>query len=182
MYIATASLDGYIEDEEGNFDWGAPSQEEFCFVNDVLRPIGTYLFGHRMYETMLYWETANGLPDQPAAATDFLDIWRVSDKIVYSKALESVSSARTRIERAFDAEVVRRMKSTAARDISVGGAELAAQAIKAGLVDELHLFVVPIVLGGGKRCLPTNVRVNLELLNERRFGSGRVYLRYRIGT
>lgn len=182
MYIATASLDGYIEDEEGNFNWGAPSQEEFCFVNDVLRPIGTYLFGHRMYETMLYWETANGLPDQSAAATDFLDIWRVSDKIVYSKALESVSSARTRIERAFDPEVVRRMKSTAARDISVGGAELAAQAIKAGLVDELHLFVVPIVLGGGKRCLPTNVRVNLELLNERRFGSGRVYLRYRIGT
>ncbi|MGH7756274.1 MAG: dihydrofolate reductase family protein [Vulcanimicrobiaceae bacterium] len=180
IYAAITSLDGYTEDEEGNFDWAAPDQEVHSFVNDLVRPIGIFLFGRRMYETMVYWETANALVDQPAVATDFAEIWRVADKIVYSKTLETVSSARTRIERDFDAEVVRQMKSTAARAISVGGSELAAQAIKAGLVDELHLFVVPIVLGGGKRYLPNNVRVNLELLDERRFERGSVHLHYRI--
>ncbi len=181
IYTATTSLDGYIEDEESNIDWGAPDRERFSFINDLVRPIGTYLFGRRMYETMLYWETANALPDEPPVATDFAEIWRVADKIVYSKTLETVSSSRTRIERDFDADVVRQMKATAARDIIVGGPELAAQAIKAGLVDEFHLFIVPIVLGGGKRYLPSNVRAKLELLDERRLG-GAVYLHYRTAT
>ncbi len=179
IYTATTSLDGYTEDEEGNFDWAAPDQEVHSFVNDLLRPIGTYLFGRRMYETMVYWETAHALPDQPAIAYDFARIWRAADKIVYSRTLETVSSAKTRIERDFDAEAVQQMKLTAGCDINVGGPELAAHAIEAGLVDDFHLFVVPIVIGGGKRYLPNNVRVKLELLAERRFGSGTVYLHYR---
>lgn len=178
-YMATTSLDGFMQDEQGNIDWGAPSEEVFSFINGVVRPIGMFLFGRRMYETMIYWDTVNVLPDTPAVVSDFMQIWRAADKVVYSKRLETVSSERTRIERDFDAKVVREMKSTAAGDISVGGSELAAEAIKAGLVDELHLFVVPIVLGGGRRWLPADVRMQLELLEERRFDSGRVYLRYR---
>lgn len=181
IYTATMSLDGHIEDEAGNIDWTAPSPELHAFVNDLLRPIGTYLLGRRMYETMKYWETTDALHDRPAFAYDFAEIWRVADKVVYSKTLESVSSARTRIDHEFDADEVRRMKVTATQDISVGGSELAAQAIGAGLVDELRLFVVPIMLGGGKRCLPGDVRASLELLEERRFDSGTVYLRYSVG-
>lgn len=173
----TTSLDGYIEDEKGNFDWAAPDQEVHSFVNDLLRPIGTYLFGRRMYETMLYWESAHALQDQPAVH-DFAGIWQSADKIVYSKTLETVSSARTRIERDFDADAIQQLKSTAGCDISVSGPELGAQAIEAGLVDEFHLFVVPIVIGGGKRYLSNNVRVKLELVAERRFDSGTVYLCY----
>jgi dihydrofolate reductase len=156
IYSAITSLDGYTADEEGNFDWAAPDQEVHSFVNDLDRSIGTNLYGRRMYETMVYWETAHTLPDQPAFINDFAQVWRLADKIVYSKELKVVSSARTRIERNFDPEAVRQMKSTAGRDICVGGPDLAAQAIKAGLVDEFHLLVAPIVVGGGRRSLPSN--------------------------
>jgi dihydrofolate reductase len=179
VYSSIMSLDGYIADEEGNFDWAAPDEEVHSFVNDLERPVGTYLYGRRTYEVMVYWETAYTLADQPAFVRDFAEIWRAADKIVYSKTLETVSSVRTRIERDFDRAAIRQMKASAGRAISVGGPELAAQAIKAGLVDECHLFVAPIVVGGGNRCLPNDVRLKLELLDERRFGNGMVHLHYR---
>jgi dihydrofolate reductase len=178
IYSAITSLDGYVADEDGNFDWAAPDEEVHSFVNDLERPVGTYLYGRRIYEVMVYWETAP-LVDQPPFIQDFAEIWQAADKIVYSKTLETVSSARTRIERDFDPEAVRQMKALAERDISVGGPDLAAQAIKAGLVDEYHLFVGPIVVGGGKQSLPNNVRLMLELVDERRFGNGVVHLHYR---
>ena len=179
IYSSIASLDGYIADEDGNFDWAAPDEEVHAFVNDLERPVGTYLYGRRMYETMVYWETARTVADQPPAERDFTEIWQAADKIVYSTTLETVSSARTRIERAFDPEAVRLMKASAGSDMSVGGPGLAAQAIRAGLIDECHLFVMPIVVGGGKQSLPDNVQLKLELLDERRFGSGVVHLHYR---
>jgi dihydrofolate reductase len=179
IYSAITSLDGYVADENGNFDWAAPDEEVHRFVNDLERPIGTYLYGRRIYETMVYWESADTLPDQPPFIQDFAGIWQAADKIVYSKTLETPSSARTRIERDFDPGAVRRMKASAGRDISIGGADLAAQAIKAGLVDEYHLFLTPIIVGGGKQSLPDNVRLELELLDERRFGNGVVHLHYR---
>jgi dihydrofolate reductase len=181
IYSAITSLDGYVADEDGNFDWAEPDEEVHSFVNDLERPVGTYLYGRRMYEVMVAWE-AFTLADQPPFMRDFAQIWRAADKIVYSRTLEAVSSARTQIERDFDPEAVRQMKARAGRDLSVGGPELAAQAIKAGLVDELYLFVVPIVVGGGKQSLPNNVRLKLELLDERRFGNGVVHLRYRTTT
>ena len=179
VYSAIASLDGYVADKDGNFDWAAPDEEVHAFVNDLERKVGTYLYGRRMYEVMRYWETAQAVTDQPPVMRDFAEIWQAADKIVYSRTLESVSSARTRIERDFDPEAVRRMKAQAERDLSVGGPDLAAQALGAGLVDECHLFVAPVVVGGGKRSLPDDVRLKLELLDERRFGSGMVYLYYR---
>ena len=179
IYSAIASLDGYVADTDGNFDWAAPDEEVHAFVNDLERKVGTYLYGRRMYEVMRYWETAQAVTDQPPVMRDFAEIWQAADKIVYSRTLESVSSARTRIERDFDPEAVRRMKAQAERDLSVGGPDLAAQALGAGLVDECHLFVTPVVVGGGKRSLPRNVRLELELLDERRFSSGMVYLYYR---
>jgi dihydrofolate reductase len=182
IYSAITSLDGYIADEEGNFDWAAPDEEVHAFVNDLERPIGTYLYGRRMHDVMRYWETAPTDAGQPTVVKDYAEIWQTADKIVYSKTLPAVSTARTRLERAFDPEAVRRMKATARRDISVGGPGLAAQAITAGLVDELHLFIVPILVGGGKPSMPKNVRVNLELLDEHRFGNGVVYLHYRTRT
>jgi dihydrofolate reductase len=182
IYSAITSLDGYVADEDGNFDWAAPDEEVHSFVNDLERRVGTYLYGRRMYETMVYWETAHALPDQPPVAEDFAELWQAADKIVYSKTLATVSSARTRIERDFDSEPVRQMKASAERDITVGGPDLAAQAIEAGLVDEYHLFLTPIMVGGGKQSLPDNVRLKLELLDERRFGSGVVHLHYRTKT
>jgi dihydrofolate reductase len=182
IYSAITSLDGYIADVDGNFDWAVPDEEVHTFINDLERPVGTYLYGRRMYEVMVGWESAHTLPDQPPLMLDFAEIWQAADKIVYSKTLETVSSARTRIERDFDPEAVRQMKARAGRDIIVGGPDLAAQAIKAGLVDEWHLFVTPIVVGGGNQSLPNNVRLKLDLLDERRFGNGMVYLRYRTGT
>jgi dihydrofolate reductase len=179
IYSAITSLDGYVEDEDGNFDWSAPGEEVHSFVNDLERPIGTYLYGRRIYETMVYWETAHTLPDQPPFIQDFAGIWQAADKIVYSKTLDTLSSARTRIERDFDPDAVRQLKATAGHDISVGGADLAAQAIKAGLVDEYHLFLTPIIVGAGHQSLPDNVRLELELLDERRFGNGVVHLHYR---
>ena len=181
IYSAIMSLDGYIADEEGNFDWAEPDEEVHAFVNDLERPVGSYLYGRRMYEVMVAWETMH-LADQPPFVQDFAEIWQAADKIVYSRTLENVSSARTRIERDFDPEAVRQMRASAERDITVGGPDLAAQAFKAGLVDECHLFVVPVVVGGGKRSLPDKVRLKLELLDERRFGSGVVHLRYRTST
>ena len=178
IYLTITSLDGYVADEDGNFEWAAPDNEVHIFINDLVRPVGTYLYGRRMYEVMRYWETAHALADRPPVERDFAQIWRAADKVVYSKTLETVSSARTRIERNFDPEAVRRMKTQAERDIGVGGPDLAAQAFKAGLVDECHLFVTPIVVGGGKRSLPRNVRLELELLDERRFEGGVVHLHY----
>jgi dihydrofolate reductase len=182
IYLAITSLDGYVADDDGNFDWAAPDEEVHSFVNDLERPVGTYLYGRRMYEVMVAWETMDTLADQPPFIQDFTEIWQAADKIVYSKTMETVSSARTRIERDFDPDAVRQMKASAGGDISVGGPDLAAQAIKAGLVDEYHLFVAPIVVGGGKQSLPHNVRVKLELLDERVFGNGVVHLHYRTRT
>ena len=179
IYSAIASLDGYVADEGGDFDWAAPDEEVHTFVNDLERPVGTYLYGRRMYEVMTYWETPDAITDQSHIAQDFAQMWRAADKVVYSKTLDTPSSARTRIERAFDPQAVRQLKATARHDLTVGGPELAAQAIKAGLVDEYQLFVVPVVVGAGKRWLPDAVRLQLELLDERRFDSGVVYLRYR---
>jgi dihydrofolate reductase len=180
IYSAIASLDGYVADGEGNFDWAAPDEEVHSFVNELERPIGTYLYGRRMYEVMAYWETADAMTEVPPFVHEFAGIWQAADKIVYSKTLDTVSSARTRIERDFEPEVVRQLKASAGRDITVGGPDLAGQAIGAGLVDELQLFVTPIVVGGGRPCLPKGVRVTLELLDERRFGNGVVYLHYRL--
>jgi dihydrofolate reductase len=179
IYSVITSLDGYTADAEGNFDWAVPDEEVHTFVNDLERPIGTYLYGRRMYEVMVGWETAHTGADQPALMQDFAAIWQAADKIVYSTTLETVSSASTRIEHDFDPEAIRQMKVSATRDISVGGPDLAAQAIKAGLVDECHLFVVPIVVGAGTQSLPDDVRLKLELLDERRFGNGMVHLHYR---
>jgi dihydrofolate reductase len=178
IYSAITSLDGYVEDASGSFDWGAPDEEVHAFVNDLERPIGIYLYGRRMYETMLYWETAQTIPDQPYVVQDFTEIWQAADKIVYSKTLQAVSSARTRIERDLDPKAIRHLKATAAADITVGGAELAAQAFRAGLVDELRLFLVPVVVGAGKPALPDQIRLDLQLLDERRFKSDVTYLRY----
>ena len=179
IYSSISSLDGYVADEAGNFDWAAPDEEVHAFINDLDRPLGTYLYGRRMYETMTGWETDPTLAEQSPQMEDFARIWQSADKIVYSKTLEAVSTARTRIERDFDPEAVQRMKTAAERDLIVGGPELASQAFEAGLVDECHLFVAPMVVGGGKRSLPDNVRMKLELLDERRFVSGMVYLYYR---
>jgi dihydrofolate reductase len=179
IYSAITSLDGYVADEDGNFEWAAPDEEVHAFVNDLERSVGTYLYGRRIYEVMVVWETDQTLADQSPVMRDFAQIWQAADKIVYSTTLETVSTTRTRIERDFDPEAVRQMKARAGRDISVGGPDLAAQAIEAGLVDEWDLFVAPIVVGGGKQSLPNNVRLKLELLDERRFGNGMVHLHYR---
>jgi dihydrofolate reductase len=182
IYSTIASLDGYVADEDGNFEWAVPDEEVHNFINDLERPVGTYLYGRRMYEVMVGWETDPALADQSPVMYDFAQIWQAADKIVYSKTLQTVSTARTRIERDFDPEAVRQMKAMAGRDLIVGGPELAAQAFRAGLVDECHLFVAPVVVGGGKRSLPDNVRLKLELLDEHRFDSGMVYLYYRTRT
>jgi len=179
IYSGITSLDGYIADAEGNFDWSMPDEEVHAFVNDLTRPIGTYLFGRRMYEVMVVWEELADDPELPAVEQDFARIWQNADKIVYSTTLETVPSARTRIERSFDPEEIRRMKASAERDLVVDGAELAAHALRAGLVDECHLLVSPVMVGGGKRFLPDGVRMQFELLEERRFGNGVVFLRYR---
>ena len=180
IYTAISSLDGYVADAEGNFDWSAPDDEVHRFVNDLERPIGTYLLGRRMYEVMRYWDTAPTGNDEPSAGQEYAKIWQAADKIIYSKSLEQVSSTRTRIEREFDPGAIQDLKAAATRDLSVGGPTLAAQAIKLGLVDECHLFLSPIVVGGGNPALPDNVRLELELLDERRFGNGVVHLHYRV--
>jgi dihydrofolate reductase len=182
IYAAIMSLDGYIEDEDGKFDWAVPDEQVHAFINDLERPVGTYLYGRRMYETMAGWETDHTLASQSGVMRDFAQIWQAADKVVYSKTLATVSTARTLIERGFDPEAVRQMKASAGSDLAVGGPNLAAHAFKAGLVDECHLFVTPILVGGGKRSLPDDVRLELELLDEQHFGNGMVHLRYRTKT
>ena len=178
IYTAIMSLDGYVADKDGNFDWAEPDEEVHKFVNNLERGISTHLYGRRLYETMVYWETLP-ITGQPPFVQDFARIWRAADKIVYSRTLETVSSARTKIERDFDPEAIRQMKAEADRNLSVGGADLAGEAIKAGLVDECHLFLSPVVVGGGKQALPDGVLLQLELLDERRFANGVVHLHYR---
>jgi dihydrofolate reductase len=179
IYSTIMSLDGYIADEHGNFDWAAPDEEVHRFVNDLERPVGTYLYGRRMYEVMSPWETMDSAPDQPQVILDFARIWQAADKVVHSRTLDTVSTARTRIERQFDPEAVRQLKASTGPDLAVGGPDLAAQAIQAGLVDEYHLFLTPTVVGGGNQALPDHVRLDLDLQDERRFTSGVVFLRYR---
>jgi dihydrofolate reductase len=179
IYSAIASLDGYTADEDGDFSWAAPGEEVHAFINDLLRPVGTYLYGRRMYEVMRVWETPEALPDASPATLEFADVWRAADKVVCSRTLEAVATERTRLERDFDVEAVRELKGSAERDLAVAGPELAAHALRAGLVDEYQLFVVPALVGGGTRAVPDGVRIELELVEERRFGGGFVYLRYR---
>ena len=181
IYSAITSLDGYVADEAGNFDWAAPDEELHAFVNDLERPVGTYLYGRRMYEVMAYWETAHTLAAEPAVIKDYAAIWQAADKIVYTSSLGAATTARTRLERDFDPDAVRQLKARAESDISVGGPHLAAQAIKSGLVDEYQLFFSPIVVGGGNQALPDGVSVRLELIDEHRFKNGVVYLHYRTG-
>jgi dihydrofolate reductase len=182
IYSAIASLDGYIEDEDGTFGWAEPDEEVHRFINELERPVGTYLYGRRMYETMVGWETEPAPAERSPVMREFAEIWQAAEKIVYSGTLTTAPTRRTRIERAFDADAVRALKSTAERELAIGGAELAAQAFRDGLVDEVHLFVVPVIVGGGKRCLPEAVRLDLDLLDERRFDAGMVFLRYSAQT
>ena len=178
IYVSNVSLDGYIEDEHGRIDWGAPSDEFFVFITDLVRSVGTYLYGRRLYETMAVWETDSALAAQSKLMGDFANVWQAARKVVYSTTLEAVPTAKTELERNFDPGAVRDLKASATSDLTVGGSNLAAQAFKAGLVDECHLFIHPVLVGGGKPSLPRDTRVELELLDERRFGNGVVYLRY----
>lgn len=180
IYAALTSLDGYVADPQGNFDWAEPDEELHSFVNEMERSVGTYLYGRRMYETMVFWETAHTLSDEPQVIRDYALIWQAAEKIVYSTTLESPSSARTRIERSFDPAVVREMKASASSDISIGGSRLAAAAFEAGLIDECHLFLNPVVIGRGNPAFRTERQLDLELLEERRFGGGVVHLHYAV--
>lgn len=178
IYSALASLDGYVEDASGAFDWAAPDEEVHAFVNDLERPVGTYLYGRRMYETMVYWETAGDGDGDAAVSKDYAAIWRAAQKIVYSRTLTEVTSANTRLERDFDPVAVEQLKRSSPADITVGGAELAVHALAAGLIDEIHLFLFPVIIGAGKPALPVSVRTGLELSGLRRFGGGVVHLHY----
>jgi dihydrofolate reductase len=179
IYTSITSLDGYVADEDGRFDWAAPDEQVHAFVNELERPIGTYLYGRRLYDVMVAWETMD-TTDQSPATVDYAAIWRAADKVVFSRTLDSASSARTRIERDFDPDTIRQWKATADRDLGVGGPELAAVALRAGLVDECHFLVSPVVVGGGTSALPDRLRVPLVLLDERRFDNGVVHLHYRL--
>lgn len=180
VYSAIASLDGYVADASGRFDWAMPDEEVHAAANDLERTIGTHLLGRRMYEVLVVWETMDVGPGQPEVIREFARIWHSTDKIVYSRTLATVSSARTRLEHGFDPVKVRQLKATTARDLAVGGPALAAEALRAGLVDEIHLFLFPVLVGGGTRALPDGVRLDLELLGQRRFGSGVVHLHHRV--
>jgi dihydrofolate reductase len=179
IYLTPTSLDGYIAGEADDYGWSAPDEEVHAFINDLMRPISVYLYGRKMYETMAIWETPEVIPGPTPAMLDFARVWQAADKIVYSRSLKTVATQKTRLEREFDPQAVRDLKAQLRHDVSVGGPALAAHAIRAGLVDEYHLIVVPTLLGGGRRVLPTDVRVMLDLLDERRFANGMVYLRYR---
>lgn len=180
IYSAISSLDGFIEDIDGNFDWAEPGPDAHQFVNDLERGVGTYLYGRRMYETMMVWETEPGIAEHSPILGDFAGLWRAADKIVYSTTLEAPSTSRTRIERTFDPEAVRRLKAAAVRDLSIGGPALAAHAFRVGLVDECYLLLAPVVIGAGKRSLPTDIHLTLELQDHRRFDDGMIFLRYRV--
>ncbi len=181
IYTMLASLDGYTEDVDGSFTWARPARDVHVYVNQAAASIGTWLYGRRMYETMQYWETAHTVPEQPQYILDWAQHWQETDKIVYSRTLDAPRTARTRIEREFDAEAVRRHKESAGRDIGIGGPELAAHAIRAGIVDEIQLIAFPVIVGGGRRWLPDGVRLDLALIDERRFDAGVVALRYTVG-
>jgi dihydrofolate reductase len=176
-YTAITSLDGYVADATGSWDWSVPDEEVHTFVNDLERPIGIHLYGRRLYEVLQAWET---MDDPAPAMRDYATLWRAAEKIVFSRTLDEVSSARTRIEREFAPEAVRALKDTADTDLGIGGPHLAAEALRAGLVDEVGLLVSPVVVGGGNPALPDDLRIDLELLDQRRFGNGVVYLRYRV--
>ncbi len=180
IYSAITSLDGYVADETGNFDWAAPDDQVHQYVNDLERPVGTYLYGRRMYDVMRYWQTASTDADQPAAMRDYAEIWQAADKIVYSNTMTAVSTPRTRLEREFDVDTVRRLVSSSDRAVSIGGPGLAGHALEAGLVDECHLFLNPVIVGGGTHFLPGRFRTALELLGERRFDNGVVHVHYRV--
>ena len=180
VYSAIASLDGYVADAEGRFDWAAPDDEVHAAANELERTIGTHLLGRRMYEVLVAWETMDDGPGQPETIREFARFWRSTDKVVYSRTLATVSSARTRLEREFEPAAVRQLKATATRDLAVGGPALAAEALRAGLVDEIHLFLSPVLVGGGTAALPGGVRLDLELLGQRRFGNGVVHLHHRV--
>jgi dihydrofolate reductase len=179
IYAVNLSLDGYIEDRDGKFGWTEPDEEEFRFITDLERPAGTYLYGRRMYETMMVWETDPNLAAGSAYESDFAEMWQAANKIVYSKTLQTLSTRKTELERDFDPAAIRRLKESVEHDILIGGPELAAHAFRSGLIDESHLFFVPIIVGGGKTALPDDVRLKLELLEERHFGNGVVFLHYR---
>jgi dihydrofolate reductase len=179
IYSAISSLDGYIEDMDGSFDWAAPDEEVHRFINNLERTVGTHLYGRRMYETLMVWETDPNLAADSPITRDFAEIWQAANKIVYSRTLQAASTRKTQLERSFDPEAIRQLKKTVEQDILIGGPELAAHAFRAGLIDECHLFLTPIIVGAGKQSLPANVRLELELLDERRFGDGVVFLRYR---
>lgn len=195
IYIANISLDGYVEDKNGDFSWTSPDEEQFCFIKELIRPVGTYLYGRRLYEVMSVWQTV-ATNDQPApwalpwartesgwfTFAEFGNIWRAADKLVYSTSLKAVPTPKTRIEPSFEAEVVRRKKAAAAKDLAIGGPTLAAQAFNADLVDDCHLFVAPIILGDGKSAFPSGTRLGLALQDERRFRNGIVYLHYQSTT
>ena len=179
IYVANTSLDGYTEDKDGKFDWTEPSEEYFRFITNLVRAMRTHLYGRRMYEAMMVWETDPNLAAESPLRRDFAEIWQAADKIVYSRTLEAVSTRKTQLAQMFDPEAVRQLKEVVEHDILIGGPELAAHALRAGLIDECHLFLIPILVGGGKSALPDNVRLELELLEERRFANGTVFLRYR---
>jgi dihydrofolate reductase len=182
VYSALASLDGFVADADGNFDWAAPTEEVHAFVNDLERPAGTYLYGRRMYDVMVAWESDELIAGGSDAMRDYAEIWRAAEKVIYSRTLTEPSSAKTRIEREFDAEAVRLLKDEATAPLSIGGPELASLALAAGLVDEIRLILAPVIVGDGKAALPSNVRLDLKLLDQRRFDNGAVYLRYRVAT
>jgi len=179
IYSAISSLDGYTEDLDGKFDWAAPDEEVFRFINNLERTAGTHLYGRRMYETLMVWETNPNLAAESPVMHDFAEIWQAANKMVYSKTLKTVSTRKTQLERSFDPETIRQLKEALEHDIFIGGAELAAQAFRSGLIDECHLFLTPIIVGGGKHSLPDSIRLELALFEERRFGNGTVFLRYR---
>jgi len=180
IYSVFMSLDGYMEDASGNFDWAAPDEQVHQFVNDLERSVGTYLLGRRMYETMKFWESEANLAGEPPAMLDFAKIWQAANKIVFSRTLETASTRRTRVEKNFDPGAIRQLKEEADKDISIGGPELAAHAFQSGLIDECHLFILPILVGGGKKALPDQIWLELDLMDERHFDNGTVFLRYRV--
>lgn len=180
IYVSNVTLDGFIEDEHGSFDWTEPDDEQFAFITDLVRPIGTWLYGRRLYESMAVWETEPALAAQSELTADFAHVWQAGDKIVYSTSLDAVSTAETRLERTFESASIRALKDASDRDLTIGGANLAAQAFRDGLIDECHLFVAPVVVGRGKPALPSDLRIELELLDERRFDNGIVYVRHRV--
>jgi dihydrofolate reductase len=182
IYVANVSLDGYIEDENGSFDWTAPDDALFAFITDLVRPVGTHLYGRRLYETMAVWETDPALAASSELMADFANVWQAADKVVYSTTLDAVSTAKTRLEWNFDPDSIREMKASATTDLTVGGARLAGDALKAALVDECHLIIRPVLVGGGKPALPRGTRIDLELIDDRRLSNGVMYVRYRVPT